>query len=130
MSVALDTLNAPGTEDARRMIEQLSALENHDHRVFSLFLTVDPSVPAGRNLRAQLHDVMQPIRTRLGPNSPEYQEVRHAAEEALAAIEQLPGGGMIDSAPLRAFLNQAFHASADGTLPGIAHNLERAVLRS
>ena len=90
MSVVLEGLKAPSTEDARRMIEQLSALENHDHRVFSLFLTLDPSVSTGRNLRALLHDVLQPIRTRLGTSSPEYQEVLHAADEALAAIEQLP----------------------------------------
>lgn len=41
-----------------------------------------------------------------------------------------PMRGMIDTSPLRGFLNRAFDAGADGTLPGIAHNIERGVLRA
>jgi NTE family protein len=41
-----------------------------------------------------------------------------------------PLRGMVDTSPLRDFLNDALLHDPDGTLPGIAHNIERGVLRS
>ena len=38
--------------------------------------------------------------------------------------------GMVDTAPLRAFLERVLERNPDGTLPGITHNLERGWLRA
>jgi NTE family protein len=38
--------------------------------------------------------------------------------------------GMVDTAPLRTFLERVLERNPDGTLPGIAHNLERGRLRA
>ncbi len=38
--------------------------------------------------------------------------------------------GMVDTAPLRGFLERVLERNPDGTLPGIAHNLERGKLRA
>jgi NTE family protein len=41
-----------------------------------------------------------------------------------------PMRGMVDTTPLRGFLKRALHSGADDTLPGIAQNIERGVLRA
>lgn len=41
-----------------------------------------------------------------------------------------PTRGMVDTTPLRAFLQRALAHSSDGTFPGIAHNLERGTLEA
>lgn len=41
-----------------------------------------------------------------------------------------PIRGMVDTSPLRGFLHRALQAGADDTLPGIADNIERGVLRA
>ena len=38
--------------------------------------------------------------------------------------------GMVDTAPLREFLERVLERNPDGTLPGIAHNLDRGQLRA
>lgn len=41
-----------------------------------------------------------------------------------------PTRGMVDTRPLRAFLERALPHNPDGTFPGIAHNLERGTLEA
>lgn len=87
MVFATKKLEGYGARPFRRVIAGLKALEDHDHRVLSVFLTLDASTAEGRNIDAQFHDALQALRKREpdGEWAPE-------AERALDLIRKMPPG--------------------------------------
>ncbi|MEX2282709.1 MAG: hypothetical protein WEE89_09530 [Gemmatimonadota bacterium] len=80
-----------GTEPITRIIAQLTGFENHDRRVLSLFMTLDPTTAEGRNIAAQFHAAKQACRMFHKLPEVEHAQFTAEAERALALAKTVHG---------------------------------------